>query len=217
MANGCSAGRAAAEQVHLVAGRQPHVEPDGDAAASRLLECRALQAHHDVAEAARAADRGEEPPVADVAVRLPEEVRQRVGRAEPLDRARRRRPSDRVDTIGTASETSKRSVTPTVTNVVDWLTLASIALTRRHDVLAAAEQLRVVVGEDGRHALQVEPFDGVEREALEREADRHAAGADRLGAIGEDRPEALRVRWNTPSAGVELVGEAAAPATAAAR
>ena len=33
------------------------------------------------------------------------------------------------DTIGTASETSNRSVMPNVTNVVKWLTVASMELT----------------------------------------------------------------------------------------
>ena len=32
-----------------------------------------------------------------------------------------------LDTIGTASEMSKRSVMPSVTNVVDWATVASMA------------------------------------------------------------------------------------------
>ena len=74
-----------------------------------------------------------------------------------------------------ASETSKRSVTPRVTNVVDWLTLRFDRVGRRHDVFAAAEQSALSWVKTAGTCAQIEPFDGVEREALKREAERHAA------------------------------------------
>ena len=78
---------------------------------------------------------------------------------------------------------------------------------RGHDVLAATEELRVVVGEDCWHGAKVQPLDGAEREVLGGKPGGHPPRADRFGALGEDRPEALGGSAEDADAGVELVGK----------
>ncbi len=144
--------------------------------------------------------------VADVAVRLAKEMRERVGRAETLNRrlghdlqARGddRRGHRHVEPIRHPHGREHRELTDRGVDRVDG----------RHDVLSPAEQLRVVMREDGGDPLQIEAFDRVEREPLRREPERHAAQPDSLGALGQDGPEALGRAVKDADAGVELIGE----------
>src|SRR6185436_16839860 len=79
---------------------------------------------------------------------------------------------------------------------------------RRHQVFASAAQLRVVVREDRRYGTEVEPLDGAEGKVLYRKARGHTPGADRFGALRQDRSETLRRPAKDADAGVELVSEA---------
>ena len=112
-------------------------------------------------------------------------------------------------TSGTASEMSSESVTPTVANIVDWFHHRFDRVRGGDHVFAPAEERGVVVGENSGNAAQIETLDRVIGEALMRKADRHAARADRVGAIRKDRPEALGGAAEHAKAGIELKREAA--------
>ena len=116
-------------------------------------------------------------------------MRQLIGRAEALNRrlgyhgqiGRDDRHRDRhIEPAGHADGEERRVLAHVRLDVVD----------RRHDVLPAAEQHRIVVREHRGHGAEIEILDGVERETLKRETDRGLAGADGIGSLGEDRAEA---------------------------
>src|SRR5258706_356368 len=56
--------------------------------------------------------------------------------------------------------------------------------------------------------LPTVPFDGIEREPLRSEAERHATGTNRVGALGQNRSEALGRPLKDTEGGIELIGEA---------
>ena len=60
-----------------------------------------------------------------------------------------------------------------------------------HDVGAPAAELEIIVREHRRHGVEIHAFELVEAEVLVVEADPDLALTDRLGALGEDRAEAL--------------------------
>ena len=76
------------------------------------------------------------------------------------------------------------------------------------DVEAAAAQLEVVVSEHRRHLHEWNAVQVIERESLITEAERNAAAADRLAAVGEDRAEALRRSHERTGCVVEAICEA---------
>ena len=113
-----------------------------------------------------------------------------------------------MSTIGTATETSKPIGDA---DGEERRVLADVRLNGidgGHDILAAAQQVRVVVGEHGRHLIQIEPSNRIEREALKRKTKRRPAGADGLGPFRENRAEALGASLEHAGARIELVGEA---------
>ena len=151
-------------------------------------------------------DRPEDTLGPDLAIVLPEEMRQRVGGAQPLDCrirtdgqivAREFHRGRDVEAVGDANGQIRRVLRNARLNGID----------SRDHILAAAKQLSVVVREDGRHPIQIEAFDALKLEALKRKAKRDAAGADGFGALGENRAEAFRAPLEDPRAGIELVGE----------
>ena len=189
-----------------VAGRQPHVDAKGQAA--RLVGARrGLQADRQIAESTGVAYGSERARVADLAVGLAEEMRQRVRRPKALDRRVRhhlqvvrhdRHRQRDVEPIGDAQRHERGEVAHGRLDGID----------RGHDVLPAAEQLSIVVGEDGRHLVEVQALDRVERKSLRGEAERHTTRADRFGTLGENRPEALRRALEHTGARIETIREA---------
>ena len=137
---------------------------------------------------------------------MPEKMRQRIGGAEAADRRLRDDAQvggddwdrDRhVKSIGDADGEERRVLTHVGVDVVDG----------RDDVLPAAEQLRVVVREHRGHRVEIEIFDRVERETLKGEPERGVAGADGIGALGENRAEAPGAPLKHAGARIELIGE----------
>ena len=63
------------------------------------------------------------------------------------------------------------------------------AVERRHDILAAAEQLRIVMREHRGNGVEIDALDRIEREPLHREADSDAVQPNRFRALGQDRTE----------------------------
>ncbi len=199
-------GRARAEQVQLVAGGQTDIGSDGGVEPA-IGGQRSLAPHRDIPDSMSVANRGEYPLRAHFTVGLTEEMGQRVGRPEAVDRRVRHDPNrirdDRhchrhIESVGDTDRHETRVLTDRRRD----------RILRRDDVLPAAEQLGVVVGEDGRHVAERQALDRIEREPLGGESERNAARTDRFGAFGEDRPEALRGALEDAGARVEVVGEA---------
>ena len=78
---------------------------------------------------------------------------------------------------------------------------------RGDDVVPAGARDGIVVGEDDRNRAEVEAVDPVETEILVGEADGCPLLADGLGAVGDQRAEALGRPVEDPKGGVEGVGE----------
>ena len=110
--------------------------------------------------------------------------------------------------IGSASETSNAVGYATRDERGELVDRRLNRVHRRDHILPSAQQLRVVVREDGRHLPEVEPFYGVERESLHGEPDRHAARADRFGPFCQNRSEALGRALEHACARIEMVGKA---------
>jgi len=137
---------------------------------------------------------------------LAEEVRELVGRAEPVNGGVRHH--HQVDVHERHRE---RDVEPIGHTVGDECgRLAHRSGDRIHcgdDVLPSAQQFGVVVGEHRRDGFQVESLDAVVREPLERKSHSHPASADRFRAIGEDRAEAGGRPLKHAERRIEAVGE----------
>ena len=113
-------------------------------------------------------------------------------------------------TTGTASETSKRSVTPKVTRAAELVDRRHDGVHRRDDVGAAAAELGVVVTEHGGHGDERHAVEVIEGKQLIREVDGEPAAADRFAAFSQDRAEAAGRAHERPARIVELIGEARA-------
>ena len=193
-------------QLLLVARGEAHVERQRHRAPTASLD-RLLEADGEVADPARDAESGEDAPIAHVVARGVEEMRLGVGRPDPAD--------DRVGNdreVGVDQGHRQRHVEAVgqpVRQERDELRHASVdRVGRRHEIAPAAALLEAVVGEDGRHPIEVHTFNRVEAELLERGSRGEALGANRLGPLGEDRSEAHGRPVEDAEVGVEPVGEA---------
>src|SRR3990172_2650932 len=191
-----------AQEVLLVTGRDPHVETEGHRTGRATLE-----PNRHVADAARAPERGEGAPIPDFVLDVAEEVDVAVdggaeaphgGGGDHREGGRDHRNREREGETGgqTVADERRELVHPGVDGIHGG-----------DHVLAASPELGAIVGEDRRNVVDIEPFDGIEDEVLEGEAEGESAASDGLGALGEDRAEALARALEDAEVRVELVGE----------
>ena len=115
-----------------------------------------------------------------------------VAGAEAMNRRVRHDASETSYHSGTPKEMSRRSVAPYVSDT----SIASPTRRSRCSVVMTSARppprMEIVVREHGGDVTEPQPVERLERKLLQAVAEREPAAADRLGAVGENRPEALR-------------------------
>jgi hypothetical protein len=197
-----------AQQVLFVSGRQASLDADGDATAC-VLERGTLAAQDDIAQPHRRALAGERALTAVGAGRvgIPEKMNGGVGgRADAMDGGVRHdveRCADHRHADGNI-ETFAGAVGQREGRLGDRCRDGVVG---RDDIRSPAAEIRIVVGEDCGHVAEAQSIECLERELLQVVAERESAAADRLGAVGQNRAEALRRSHERAGRRVELVGE----------